>query len=158
MPLPEERIRTGAKSETEGLCSLGRPPPALSARRNMPKSVSDPICVVDDDPSVQKALSRLLSLEGWEVRSFKSGEQFVAYASKHGVPLVILDLSMPGLSGLQVQAMINEISPKPRVIIVTARDDDSLRSAAMKGGAADFFLKPFDDEKLLRAMHCALDT
>ena len=124
----------------------------------MPRNSRDPICVVDDDPSVQKALSRLLALEGWEVRCFENGEEFVAYASEHGVPLVILDFSMPGLNGLEVQAIMNAVAPKSRVIIVTARDDDSLRSAAMRGGAVDFFLKPFDDEKLLRAMHCALDT
>ena len=124
----------------------------------MTKDSGDPICVVDDDPSVRKALSRLLSLEGWEVRCFESGEQFVAYASKHGVPLVILDLSMPGLDGLEVQTILNELSPGSRVIIVTARDDNSLHSAAMKGGATDFFLKPFDNDRLLRAVNCALDA
>jgi len=82
----------------------------------------------------------------------------VTYASKHGVPLVILDLSMPGLDGLEVQTILNELSPGSRVIIITARDDNSLHSAAMKGGATDFFLKPFDNEQLLRAMHCALDA
>ena len=125
---------------------------------NMTKDSGDPICVVDDDPSVRRALSRLLSLEGWEVRCFETGEQFVAYASKHGVPLVLLDLSMPGLDGLRVQTILNELSPGSRVIIMTARDDSSLRSAAMKGGADNFFLKPFDNEQLLRAMHCALDN
>jgi FixJ family two-component response regulator len=124
----------------------------------MPKDSTDPICVVDDDPSVQKALLRLLTFEGWEVRCFESGEQFVAYASNHDVPLVILDLSLPGLNGLEVQTIIRAISPGSRVIIVTARDDDSLRSTAMQRGAADFFLKPFDDEELVRAMHCVLDT
>ena len=124
----------------------------------MTKDSGDPICVVDDDASVRKALSRLLTLEGWEVRCFESGERFVAYASKHGVPLVILDLSMPGLDGLEVQTILNELSPGSRVIIITARDDNSLHSAAMKGGATDFFLKPFDNDKLLRAVHCALDA
>jgi two-component system, LuxR family, response regulator FixJ len=123
----------------------------------MPKDPEDPICVVDDDPSVRKAVSRLLASEGWEVRSFESGEKFLAYVGEHGVPLVILDLWMPGLNGLQVQAMLKELSPRSRVIIMTARDDKSLHSAAMKGGASDFFLKPFDDGQLLRAVQCALD-
>lgn len=124
----------------------------------MTKDSEDPICVVDDDPSVRRALSRLLSLEGWDVRCFESGEQFVAYASKHGVRLVLLDLSLPGLDGLEVQTILNELSPGSRVIIMTARDDRSLRSAATKSGADNFFLKPFDNEQLLRAMHCALDA
>jgi two-component system, LuxR family, response regulator FixJ len=124
----------------------------------MTKDSRDPICVVDDDPSVRKALSRLLTLEGWGVRCFDSGEQFVSYASGHSVPLVILDLSMPGMDGLEVQSILNELSPGSRVIILTARDDISLRSAAMKDGASDFFLKPFDDEQLLCAMHYALDA
>lgn len=122
----------------------------------MQKDSLDPICVVDDDPSVQKALSRLLTFEGWKVRCFESGEQFIAYATKHGVPVVILDLSLPGLGGLEVQSKINEISPSSRVIILTARDDDLQRLAAMKRGAVDFLLKPSDNEKLLRAMHRAL--
>jgi two-component system response regulator HydG len=124
----------------------------------MPKDSEGPICVVDDDPSIRKALSRLLSLEGWEVRCFESGEKFLAYVGEHDVPLVILDLWMPGLNGLEVQTMLRELSPRSRVIIMTARDDNSLHSAAMKGGASDFFLKPFDDDQLLRAVHCALDT
>lgn len=123
----------------------------------MPKDSGNLICVVDDDLSVRKALSRLLASEGWEVRCFETGEQFLAYVGEHGVALVILDLWMPGLDGLEVQAMLNELSPGSRVIIMTARDDNSLRSAAMKGGATDFFLKPFDDRQLLRAVHCALD-
>ena len=124
----------------------------------MTKDPGDPICIVDDDPSLRRALSRLLSLEGWEVRSFESGEQFVAYAGKHGVPLVILDLSMAGLDGLEVQTILNELSPRSRVIIITARNDNSLHSAAIKGGATDFFLKPFDKDQLLRAVHNALDA
>ncbi len=92
------------------------------------------------------------------MRCFESGEQFVAYASKHGVRLVLLDISLPGLDGLEVQAILNELSPGSRVIIMTARDDSSLRSAATKSGADNFFLKPFDNEQLLRAMHCALDA
>jgi two-component system, LuxR family, response regulator FixJ len=122
----------------------------------MPKVPEDPICVVDDDPSVRKGLSRLLASEGWEVRSFESGEKFLAYVGEHRVPLVILDLWMPGLNGLEVQAMLNELSPTSRVIIMTARDDNSLHSAALKGGARDFFLKPFDHDELLRAVHYAL--
>jgi two-component system, LuxR family, response regulator FixJ len=124
----------------------------------MTKDPGDPICVVDDDTSVRKALSRLLSSEGWEVRCFESGKQFVAYANKHRVPLVILDLSMPGLDGLEVQTILNELSPGSRVIIITARDDNSLHSAAIKGGATDFFLKLFDNDQLLRAVHYALDA
>ena len=129
----------------------------LSHAPNMPNDSEDPICVVDDDPSVRKALSRLLASEGWEVRCFESGEQFIAYLGEHRVPLVILDLRMPGLNGLEVQGMLNELSPRSRVIIMTARDDNSLHSAAMKGGASDFFLKPFDHDQLLRAVRSALD-
>ena len=124
----------------------------------MSKDSGDPICIVDDDPSVRKAVSRLLASEGWKVHCFESGEQFLAHIANHGVPLVILDLWMPGLSGLEVQALVNQLSPRSRVIMMTARDDNSLRSAAMKGGATDYFLKPFDNERFLRAVHSALDT
>ena len=124
----------------------------------MSKASADPICIVDDDLSVQRALSRLLSLEGWKVRCFGDGEQFLSYAREHGVPLVILDLSMPGLDGLDVQAIIHQISPESQVIVVTARDEDVVREAALRGGANDFFPKPFDDKELLSAMRRALDA
>lgn len=65
---------------------------------------------------------------------------------------------MAGLDGLEVQTILNELSPRSRVIIITARNDNSLHSAAMKGGATDFFLKPFDKDQLLRAVHNALDA
>ena len=123
----------------------------------MAKHSAGPICIVDDDSSIRKALSRLFSLEGWEVRAFENGEQFVAYASDHEVPIVILDICMPGTSGLEIQAKLVELSPGCRVIIMTPRSDNSLRAAARKGGATDFFLKPFDNENLLRAVHDALD-
>ena len=123
----------------------------------MPKDSGGPICIVDDDSSIRKALSRLFSLEGWEVNCFESGEQFMAYAGDHDVPIVILDICMPGTNGLEIQAKLSELSPGCRVILMTARSDSSLRAAATKGGAADFFLKPFDNEGLLRAVHNALD-
>jgi FixJ family two-component response regulator len=124
----------------------------------MPQDFESPICIVDDDPSVQRALSRLLTLEGWQVRCFGDGEQFLDYAREHGVPLVILDLSMPGLDGLEVQAIIHKVSPESQVIVITARDEDSVREAALRGGVADFFSKPFDDKELLSAMRRALDA
>ncbi len=80
------------------------------------------------------------------------------YAREHGVPLVILDLAMPGLDGLEVQAIIHKVSPESQVIVITARDEDSLREAALRGGAAAFFPKPFDDRELLSAMERALEV
>jgi FixJ family two-component response regulator len=124
----------------------------------MPTDSGGPICIVDDDLSVQKALSRLLRLEGWKVRCFGDGEQFLHYARENGVPLLILDLSMPGLDGLEVQAIIHKVSPESQVIVITARDEDSLREAALRGGASDFFPKPFDDKELLSAMRRALEA
>src|ERR1700752_3347439 len=106
----------------------------------MPQDFESPICIVDDDASVQRALSRLLTLEGWKVRCFGNGEQFLSYAQGHGVPLVILDLSMPGRDGLEVQAIIHKVSPESQVIVITARDEASLRAAAIRGGAIDLFL------------------
>lgn len=124
----------------------------------MPTDSGGPICIVDDDLSVQKALSRLLRLEGWKVRCFGDGEQFLNYARENGVPLVILDLSMPGLDGLEVQAIIHKVSPESQVIMITARDEDSLREAALRGGASDLFPKPFDHKELLSAMRRALEA
>ena len=122
----------------------------------MPKDSGPLICIVDDDASNRKALSRLLSLKGLQVRCFGSGEDFVAYARSHNVHLVILDACTPGTSGLEVQARLNRVSPGCHVIMMTARNDNAVRPAAAKGVASDFFLKLFDNERLLRAVHNAL--
>jgi FixJ family two-component response regulator len=119
-------------------------------------SLAGTICLVDDDPSMLKALDRLLSSVGFQPQAFDDPFAFLSYASCHPVALAVLDIWMPGRSGLATQQELETVSPHTRVIIITANDDYSVRNIAIQGGAIGFFVKPFDNETFLTAVHQAL--
>lgn len=114
------------------------------------------VCLLDDDPSVLKSMHYLLASEGFEVRPFQKGEDFLAHAGNHYVPLVVTDVWMDGVTGLEVLARLCAISPKTKVIVITAREDLAARATAMAIGPIAFFMKPFDDEKFIAAVRDAL--
>jgi FixJ family two-component response regulator len=114
------------------------------------------VCLLDDDPSVLKSMHYLLASEGIKVRTFGKAEDFLAYASAHHVPVVVTDIWMDQVTGLEVLARLCAISPKTRVIVITAREDLAARATAMAIGPVAFFMKPFDDEKFIVAVRDAL--
>jgi FixJ family two-component response regulator len=114
------------------------------------------IFVVDDDARVLAALHNLLKASGYHVRSFDTGEQFLA-ASKPEVPsCVILDLNLGATCGLDVQRQVGREAPMP-VIFLTGCDDVSSLVRAMKAGACDYLIKPVEKDELLPAVRSALD-
>jgi FixJ family two-component response regulator len=114
------------------------------------------ICLLDDDPSVLKAVGRLLSSAGWQAQQFSDPNKFLEYAKIHRAPVAVIDVWMPIMSGLEVQSRLQEVSPSTRVIIFTGKDDPLVRSTALNAGASAFLTKPFDDEELLTAVRLAL--
>src|SRR5881397_1752066 len=115
------------------------------------------VCVVDDDLSVLKSIHYLLASEGFKVRPFNKAEDFLAHASKNHVSVVVTDIWMDGVTGLEVLARLCAISPETRVIVITAREDLAARATAMAIGPVAFFMKPFDDEKFITAVRDALN-
>lgn len=111
------------------------------------------VCLLDDDPSVLRSMTYLLASDGLKVRPFSRAEDFLTHASQHHVPLVVTDIWMDGITGLEVLARLCAISPKTRVIVITAREDMAARATAMAIGPVAFFTKPFDDEEFLGAIH-----
>jgi FixJ family two-component response regulator len=116
------------------------------------------ICLIDDDTLVLKAVGRLLGSAGWVVRAFSEAAPFLAYISTNPVDLVVLDIWMEQMSGLEVLARLCSLSPRTRIIIITGREDVAVKSIATQIGAVGFFLKPFDEEEFLAAVHHALST
>ena len=114
------------------------------------------ICVVDDDTSVLKALGRLLSSAGLRMMPFSDPRLFLAHAEEHKIALVIIDVWMPELSGLEVQRLLQTVAPSTPVIIMTARDDPGMDRIAFAQGAVGFFTKPFNDSAFLEAVLRAL--
>ena len=124
----------------------------------MVNSVTDVVCLLDDDPSVLKAVGRLLSSAGWRVQQFSDPDEFLVYAKMHRTPVAVIDVWMPLMNGLEVQSRLRELSPSTRVIIFTGKDDLRVRSTALNAGASAFLTKPFDDEELLTAVRLALSS
>jgi FixJ family two-component response regulator len=115
-------------------------------------AVAAAVCIVDDDPSMLKALGRLLASVGLPARLFREPLGFLKYATRNPVTVALIDIWTPGMSGLELQKELRAVSPETRVIIVTADDEDSVRSVAIQNGAIAFFAKPFDDEIFLDAI------
>ncbi len=114
------------------------------------------ICIVDDDLSMLKALNRLLLSAGLQARLFSEPLVFLAYVICNTVALAVIDIFMSAMSGLEVQKELQVVSPKTRVIISTANEHHSVRNAAMQAGAIAYFVKPFDDDAFLAAVHQGL--
>jgi FixJ family two-component response regulator len=114
------------------------------------------VCLVDDDPSVLRSMQYLLASDGLPVRAFDKPEEFLAHAATQHVPVVVLDIWMEKVTGLEVLARLCALSPSTRVIVITARDDLAARATAMAIGPVAFFIKPFNDEQFLAAVRDAL--
>jgi len=120
------------------------------------KSSSEIVCLVDDDPLVLRSIGLLLASDGFTVRRFDKGEDFIAYVVSHDVPLVVLDIWMKEMTGLEVLAQLSSISPQTHVVVITGHEDSAARVTAMQIGRVALLIKPFDDEEFLEAVHRAL--
>ena len=120
-----------------------------------PETRATTVCLVDDDPSVLKATGRLLSSAGWNVETFSDPHEFLRYAEVNRPKVVVLDILMPIMNGLEVQSRLREVSPSSRVVVLTSKDDVSVRSKATDQGASGFFLKPVDDDEFLAGIESA---
>ncbi|CAG1009589.1 Response regulator protein TmoT [Burkholderiales bacterium] len=117
---------------------------------------ADVVYVVEDDAMVRQSLALLLGTMAVEVRSFATGRQFLDSISPDCLGCVVLDLRLPGLSGLEVQAALLERGLNLPIIFITGHGDVPLAVEAMRGGAIDFLQKPFDGELLLGRVREAL--
>jgi FixJ family two-component response regulator len=112
--------------------------------------------VVDDEAPVRAALGRLLRLADYDLATFASGEEFLGSLAARRPDCIILDIHMPGLSGLDVQSRLSAAHLDIPVIFITAGDDSALNQSAMDAGAIRLLHKPFSGEDLLDAVGAAL--
>jgi FixJ family two-component response regulator len=115
------------------------------------------VFVVDDDVSVREALEGLIRTAGWEVRTFDSAEAFLCCPPAPGPNCLVLDVSLPDLSGLDLQSSIAGDRAEMPIIFITGYGDVPMTVRAMKAGAVEFLTKPFGEEELLGAIEAALD-
>jgi FixJ family two-component response regulator len=116
------------------------------------------IGIVDDDPAIRRALGRLLRSEGFEVRAFSSAAGFLADKTAVELDCLILDLAMPGGSGIELQREMERLDLRIPIIFLTGEGDVPASVKAMKAGAVDFLTKPVRDETLFAALGEALKT
>ena len=115
------------------------------------------IAIVDDDPSVQRGLQRLLRSAGWRAETFASAQEFLARSLAESPNCVVLDLQLPGLSGLDLQKQMAEVGLEIPIVFVTGHGDIPASVRAMKAGAVQFLTKPVDEQELIQAIEEAVE-
>ena len=114
------------------------------------------ISIVDDDESIREAIQSLLGSVGFKAKTFASAEQFLQSDQIENTACLILDVRMPGMSGLELQRRLMATQCRIPIVFVTAHGDEEVRARALQEGAVEFLLKPFSEEALLNAIQAAL--
>jgi FixJ family two-component response regulator len=115
------------------------------------------VYVIDDDPSVRRAIKRLIESVGLHVEVFESAQEFLADRLKNVPSCLVLDIRLPGISGLNFQRQLAKAKIQIPIVFITAHGDIPMTVRAMKAGAVEFLTKPFRDQDLLDAIHLALE-
>jgi len=115
------------------------------------------IAIVDDDLSVREGLETLIRSAGWRVETFASAQEFLARPRAGALSCLILDLQLPGLSGLDLQKRMAELELEIPIVFLTGHGNIPASVQAMKAGAVEFLTKPFDEQDLLRAIEEAIE-
>jgi two-component system, LuxR family, response regulator FixJ len=115
------------------------------------------VFVIDDDAAIRKSLSRLLRSAGHAAETFASAEEFLRREHFDGIGCLLLDVQMPGRSGMDLQEELNKVDYHLPIIFITGHGDIPMSVEAMKKGAIDFLIKPFDDKKLLQAIENSIE-
>jgi FixJ family two-component response regulator len=114
------------------------------------------VAIVDDDDLMRSALQGLLKEAGLPAQAFASAEEFLQSGQQHQTACLIADIRMSGMSGLDLQAKLNDEQVRIPTIFITAHGDARMRMQALRAGAVEFLAKPFDDEVLLESVRAAL--
>lgn len=115
------------------------------------------VLVVDDDPSLRRAIKRLVESVGLQVQLFGSAQEFLKDKRPDATSCLILDIRLPGISGLEFQRQLADLNIDIPIIFITAHGDIPMTVRAMKAGAVEFLTKPFRDQELLDAVQLALE-
>lgn len=124
----------------------------------MSNQTSNRILIVDDDSEFRRSLSKILQKAGYQVSTAASGMQIDEMMSKEVYPLVILDVHMPGKSGLEVLKEVKEKSPKTKVIMITVNSELYTYTEALNSGAFAFLTKPVKMKEILKYVSMALNS
>ena len=113
------------------------------------------VSLVDDDASVRRSVTRLLESDGFSVLAFGEPEEFLEHLGSHNVEVVVLDIWMDQMTGMELLAHLCAKSPQTRVIFISGQEDPAARATVLQAGAFAFFMKPFDDTAFLTTVRRA---
>jgi FixJ family two-component response regulator len=130
--------------------------PALVERSEAVSGDDSIVFIVDDDPSMREALTSLLGTVGLRVQAFKTAQEFLRAKRPDRPSCLVLDVRLPGLSGLDLQREVASLIPPMQIVFITAHADVPMSVQAMKAGAVEFLTKPFRDQQLLDAVQQAI--
>jgi FixJ family two-component response regulator len=114
------------------------------------------VAIVDDEEGIRKALGRLLRAAGLEAHGYANGQEFLTAAAERRPDCVVLDLHMPGMSGLQVLRKLKAIGLLLPIVVITAHDEPETREQCLNSGARAYLRKPLEDRLLLNAISAAM--
>jgi FixJ family two-component response regulator len=114
------------------------------------------VIIVDDDPSVRRSTERLIRSAGLKVQSFASAREFLGHPRPEGPACLVLDVRMPGLSGMELQRELTQSGFPVPIIFITGHGDIPMSVEAMKAGAVEFLTKPFREDTMLRTIDQAI--
>src|SRR4029077_21146917 len=150
--LPFVRQRSGRESKRSTVDH-----PLTRFLRGKPMNENNPlVCVIDDESSIRESLSSLLRSAGLKVQAFSSAQEFLASATRDALRCLVLDVQLPGISGLDLQRELASGDAQIPIIFITGHGDIPMSVRAIKAGALEFLTKPFDDEYLLEAIREAI--
>lgn len=116
------------------------------------------ICIVDDDQAVREATESLIRSFGFRTELFGSAEEFLRWEERESTGCLILDLRLPGMSGLELQRALAASGYRIPVVFITAHGDEQARRQALSAGAVEFLRKPFSENALIDAVRTALES
>jgi FixJ family two-component response regulator len=114
------------------------------------------ISIIDDNASIRMALKRLIESIGLPAEDFASAEEFLVSCRSQDSACLILDLQLPGMSGLELQSQLQVSNPGVPIVFISARFDEPARARALRAGAVEFLQKPFSEEVLFDALKSSL--
>src|SRR5215813_10228377 len=152
------RTERNGYSQESWRCTMTLPRTASHELGRAAMLTASPIIfIVDDDISVRESLELLIQNEGWQPKTFASAQEFLDYRRAVVPSCLVLDISLPGLNGLELQKRVAVEGAEIPIIFITGHGDIPKTVQAMKRGAVEFLTKPFNDELLLTAIRQDLE-
>ena len=116
------------------------------------------VAIVDDDESIRSSLLGLMKAMDFRSQAFESAEEFLKSGAQGNTACLITDIRLPGISGLELQSKLNADHHRIPIIFITGHGDEKVRMQALRAGAVEFLMKPFDDQAMIDSIRAALES